>query len=198
MSTYHIISEDSDLDFLPSYSLGESVLMVRRLSVESLKGLARMFNSLADSLDNSNSSDDPFVDIVEAMMDEANEAPEEQTDENLVPKRDRSGSVDSGVGDCEFDTESGLEVICLDEVSYHCTMEDGWMVIYDKVYDVTEYLERGSHPGGEDVMMEYLGYDATMAFRGVAHSKGVARMLEKYCIGILPRDERLGMSADFT
>ena len=62
MFTYHIISEDSDLDFLPSYSLGESVLMVRRLSVESLKGLARMFNSLADSLDNSNGSDDPFVD----------------------------------------------------------------------------------------------------------------------------------------
>ena len=68
------------------------------------------------------------------------------------------------------------------------------MVIYDKVYDVTEYLERGRHPGGEDVMMEYLGYDATMAFRGVGHSKGVIIMLEKYLVGILPADERLCFS----
>ena len=84
-----------------------------------------------------------------------------------------------------------MEVISLEEVSYHFTREDGWMVIYDKVYEVTEYLERGSHPGGEDVMLEYLGYDATMAFRGVGHSKGALRMLEKYVIGILPEVERL-------
>ena len=71
------------------------------------------------------------------------------------------------------------------------------MVIYDKVYDVTEYLERGSHPGGEDVMMEYLGYDATMAFRGVGHSKGALRILEKYVVGILPVDERLNFRPDF-
>ena len=72
------------------------------------------------------------------------------------------------------------------------------MVIYDKVYDVTEYLERGRHPGGEDVMMEYLGFDATMAFRGVGHSRGVIKLLEKYVLGVLPRDERLGLMADFT
>ena len=87
-------------------------------------------------------------------------------------------------------------MISLGEVSYHCTMEYGWMVIYDKVYDVTEYLERGRHPGGEDVMIEYLGYDATMAFRGVGHSRGVSRVLEKYLVGILPRNERLGLAAD--
>ena len=114
--------------------------------------------------------------------------------------RGRSDSVasnDSGLGDCEaeVDPETGLEVISLDEVSYHSTMEDGWMVIYDKVYDVTEYLMK--HPGGEDVMMEYLGYDATMAFRGVGHSRGVSRVLEKYLVGILPTDERLGLAADF-
>ena len=84
-----------------------------------------------------------------------------------------------------------MEVINLEELSYHCTREDGWMVIYDKVYNVTEYLEKDRHPGGEDVMLEYLGYDATMAFRGVGHSRGALRMLEKYLVGILPQDERL-------
>ena len=108
-------------------------------------------------------------------------------------------SNDSGIGDCdwEVDPETGLKVISLEQVACHCTMEDGWMVIYDKVYEVTGYLERGSHPGGEDVMLEYLGYDATMAFRGVGHSKGALRMLEKYVIGILPRDERLHFRSDY-
>jgi cytochrome b involved in lipid metabolism len=198
MSSYHIISQDSDFDFLPSYSLGESVLMVRRLSVEGLKGLSRMMIRLADSLDESRNNDDSSDNRVNAMLVEDNELIADQAEECMIPTRDRSGSVDSGIGDCEFDPETGLEVISLDEVSYHCTREDGWMVIYDKVYEVAEYLERGSHPGGEYVMMEYLGYDATMAFRGVGHSKGVARMLEKYCIGILPKVERLGMHADFT
>ena len=69
----------------------------------------------------------------------------------------------------EVDPETGLEMISLEEVSYHFTRDDAWMVIYDKVHDMTEYLERRSHPGGEDVMLEYLGYDATMAFRGVGH-----------------------------
>ena len=50
-------------------------------------------------------------------------------------------------------------------------------MIYDKVYDVTEFLS--SHPGGEDVLLEYLGYDATLAFRGVGHSKAAVRMLKR-------------------
>ena len=160
-----------------------------------------MSNGLADSLEENE-------DIkVRSETIEKSQIPEEKRlfvkqvadmdNDYLNPKRDRSGSVDSGTGDYEVDLETGLEVISLDEVSYHCTIEDGWMVIYDKVYDVTEYLEGGRHPGGEDVMMEYLGYDATMAFRGVGHSKGALRMLEKYVVGILPVDERLNFRSDF-
>ena len=69
-------------------------------------------------------------------------------------------------------------MISLSEVALHDTREEGWTVIYDKVYDVTEFLS--SHPGGEDVMLEYLGYDATLAFRGVGHSKAAARMLKRF------------------
>jgi hypothetical protein len=74
MSPYYIISQNCDLDFLPAYNLGESVLLVRRLSIESLKGLARIFNSLADSLDDSK-YDDPFVDSVEAISARADGGP---------------------------------------------------------------------------------------------------------------------------
>lgn len=31
--------------------------------------------------------------------------------------------------------------ITLDEVSYHDTMQDCWIVLYDRVYDITDFLE---------------------------------------------------------
>jgi len=119
-------------------------------------------------------------------------------------KHELIGSVDSGVGVWGessknidgsqeiLDEETGLKIIGLEEVANHDFREDGWMVVYDKVYDVTSFL--GRHPGGEDVLLEYLGYDATMAFRGVGHSAAAYRMMEKYVIGILPKDERLNFT----
>ena len=108
-------------------------------------------------------------------------------------------STDSGIGDCEtsenvVDSVTGLKIISLDEVADHCTREDGWLVLFDKVYDVTEFLR--SHPGGEEVVMEYLGCDATLAFRGVTgHTSGViARYLQNFIVGILPDYERLGLT----
>ena len=168
--------------------------MIRRLLVESLRGMARMMNGLAERLEENDNGKVSLEGGKEKKVKEKSNQVMKIEPENSQPARDRSGSVDSGIGDWDVDPETGLEVISLDEVSFHCTVEDGWMVIYDKVYDVTEYLERGSHPGGEDVMLEYLGYDATMAFRGVGHSRGVSRMLEKYLVGILPTDERLCFS----
>ena len=107
-------------------------------------------------------------------------------------RNDSVRSTDSGIGDWEeeVDPETGLKVVSLEEVSLHCSREDGWMVIYDKVYEVTQFMKE--HPGGEEVMMEYLGYDETMAFRGVGHSNDAFIILENCCIGILPRNERLG------
>ena len=54
MSSYHIVTEDCSFDFLPSCSIRESVLMIRRLSVESLREMARMMNSLAERLEENN------------------------------------------------------------------------------------------------------------------------------------------------
>ena len=131
-------------------------------------------------------------------------------DEKLSQRRDTLASIDSGIGE-EFesdeleleqlesdgedestDPETGLRLISLDEVRDHCTLEDGWMVLYDRVYQVSQLLRL--HPGGEEVMAEYLGYDATIAFQGVGHSKAASRMLQPNLIGILPQDERLNFS----
>merc|ERR1712183_163871 len=116
-------------------------------------------------------------------------------------RKDTLLSSDSGI-DYEIpdfptgrDEDTGLDFINLEEVSYHNVMEDAWMVVYDKVYEMTEYLESNRHPGGQDVILEYLGYDATLAFRGVGPSKPAMKILEKYCIGIRPHDERLNFSS---
>ena len=48
------------------------------------------------------------------------------------------------------DVSTNLPIISLDEVSEHSSRNDGWMVIYDQVYDVTNFLRE--HPGGEEVI----------------------------------------------
>lgn len=79
--------------------------------------------------------------------------------------------------------------ITLDEVSYHDTITDCWIVLYDRVYDITDFLEM--HPGGHDVLLEHAGRDATIAFIGTGHSKAAFESLKMYEIGELPLRERL-------
>ncbi|KAL1379150.1 hypothetical protein pipiens_015113 [Culex pipiens pipiens] len=73
----------------------------------------------------------------------------------------------------------------LDEVSYHDTFGDCWIVLYDRVYDISNFLQ--VHPGGHDVLMEHAGRDATIAFTG--HSQAAIASLQLYEIGELPPHE---------
>lgn len=82
-----------------------------------------------------------------------------------------------------------LRMINLAEVAWHDTLDDCWLVIYDYVYDCTEFLK--SHPGGQDILVEYAGRDATLAFIGTGHSAVARATLERYKIGELPPKERL-------
>lgn len=77
----------------------------------------------------------------------------------------------------------------LDEVSYHDTFGDCWIVLYDRVYDITDFLQL--HPGGYDVLLENAGRDATIAFIGTGHSKAAIASLQIYEIGELPPHERI-------
>ena len=140
---------------------------------------------------------DGFVDIVSNIvkdkLSENEDIEDVIEDKDIIEKRNRSDSVDSGFAEDDddiVDEDCEDTVISLDEVLDHDTRDDAWIVIYDKVYDITNYFDK-IHPGGEDVIVEYLGYDATLAFRSVGHSRGALRLLEKYCIGVLPYDERM-------
>lgn len=47
------------------------------------------------------------------------------------------------------------------------------------------------HPGGEDVILENAGRDATLAFQGVGHSTLALRGLDDYLVGIVCHGERI-------
>ena len=76
-----------------------------------------------------------------------------------------------------------LRLFSLKEVAQHCTADSCWMVIKDKVYDLTDFIH--DHPGGYEIMLEYGGTDATNAFNEKPHTIEASLMLEKYLIGEL-------------
>ncbi|EFN67954.1 Cytochrome b5 [Camponotus floridanus] len=82
-----------------------------------------------------------------------------------------------------------LRTIHLDEVAWHDATNDCWLVIHDYVYDCTEFLN--NHPGGQDILLEYAGRDATLAFIGTGHSTVAKTTLDQYKIGELPPKERI-------
>ncbi|XP_037927340.1 cytochrome b5 [Teleopsis dalmanni] len=84
---------------------------------------------------------------------------------------------------------SGLPEISLQEVAMHDDYDDCWIIIYDRVYDVTKFLYM--HPGGEDVIMDHAGRDATLAFHGTGHSRDAIDQMRDYLIGELPPHERI-------
>ncbi|XP_017136484.1 cytochrome b5 [Drosophila miranda] len=58
-----------------------------------------------------------------------------------------------------------------------------WIIIKGNVYDVTKFLSE--HPGGEDLLLEYGGKDASKAFRQAGHSSDAEKDLKNFKIGEL-------------
>ncbi|KAM4631170.1 cytochrome b5 type B [Polymixia lowei] len=85
-------------------------------------------------------------------------------------------------------TESSVQYYTLEEIRAHNTCKNTWLIIHDTVYDITSFLEE--HPGGEEVLLEQAGADATESFEDVGHSTDAREMLEQYYIGELHMDDR--------
>ncbi|ORY25276.1 cytochrome b5-like heme/steroid binding domain-containing protein [Naematelia encephala] len=69
----------------------------------------------------------------------------------------------------------------LDTLKEHGSRESMWMLLHDKVYDVTAFMDE--HPGGDEVLLEEAGRDATEAFEDVGHSDEARAMLPKMLLG---------------
>ncbi|PFH62689.1 hypothetical protein XA68_12367 [Ophiocordyceps unilateralis] len=69
-----------------------------------------------------------------------------------------------------------------DEIAKHNSAESCWVIIHGKAYDVTDFLPE--HPGGQNVILEHAGKDATEEFNPI-HPPDT---LDKY----LDRSKHLG------
>ncbi|KAK3692836.1 putative membrane bound hemo protein [Podospora appendiculata] len=72
------------------------------------------------------------------------------------------------------------------DVAEHNTKKDMFVVIHDVVYDCTKFIDE--HPGGEEVMLDVAGQDATEAFEDVGHSDEARETLEQLKVGTLKRN----------
>ncbi|XP_043071436.1 cytochrome b5 type B [Drosophila grimshawi] len=64
-----------------------------------------------------------------------------------------------------------------------------WIIYKGNVYDVTDFIK--DHPGGDDVILEVAGKDATKAFNSAGHSQDALDQLKEFKIGeVSPIDEQ--------
>ncbi|KAK9235550.1 cytochrome b5-like heme/steroid binding domain-containing protein, partial [Lipomyces kononenkoae] len=75
------------------------------------------------------------------------------------------------------------KVFTYENVKTHATQDDLWMVIHGKVYDATKFIDE--HPGGEEVLLDVGGMDATDAFEDVGHSDEARKILDGLRVGDL-------------
>ncbi|KAI5306092.1 hypothetical protein KEM56_002238 [Ascosphaera pollenicola] len=74
------------------------------------------------------------------------------------------------------------QVLDAAEVAKHNTRESCWVVLHDKVYDVTSFVDE--HPGGAKIILKYAGKDATEEFDPV-HPTGTLEenLSPEACLG---------------
>ncbi|XP_028288993.1 cytochrome b5-like [Parambassis ranga] len=92
------------------------------------------------------------------------------------------------MGETEERSPAGVKYYRLAEVEEQNSFKSTWIIIHNKVYDVTKFLEE--HPGGEEVLREQAGGDATESFEDVGHSTDAREMASSMVIGELHPDDR--------
>jgi cytochrome b involved in lipid metabolism len=78
---------------------------------------------------------------------------------------------------------SDLPLYTLEEVSKHNDRSNCWIIIEGHIYDVGRFLDE--HPGGEEVILELAGMDATEGFDQIGHSDDARDLLKTMMIGHL-------------
>lgn len=80
-----------------------------------------------------------------------------------------------------------LKVYSIEEISNHNTRDDLWIAYNGGVYEASRYIDE--HPGGEEVLLDVAGTDATEAFEDIGHSEEAREALLKLLIGKLEGGE---------
>lgn len=78
---------------------------------------------------------------------------------------------------------SKLKKLSKEEFQKHNSYQDCWIALHGHVIDVTKFLI--DHPGGEDILADEGGTDATEKFEKEQHSETARKQALEYKIGIL-------------
>ncbi|PNS15048.1 hypothetical protein CAC42_2277 [Sphaceloma murrayae] len=80
---------------------------------------------------------------------------------------------------------SASKTLTYSDVAEHNTKKDLYVVVHDKVYNASSFVDE--HPGGEEVLLDVGGQDATEAFEDVGHSDEAREILDGMLVGQLKR-----------
>merc|ERR1712205_56348 len=92
--------------------------------------------------------------------------------------------------------EEPVKGIKMEEVEKHSSIDDLWLVIDGKVYDVTPFMD--DHPGGGEIMLGAAGKDGTDDFEDVGHSPHARELLKKYYLDEFAGGVGSGVNAKVT
>lgn len=111
---------------------------------------------------------------------ESNEEKEMQEFVNSMPATETQKTMENATSTATSTTASAevaaqAKVFTMSDVAMHATKNDCWLVINNKVLDVTGFVSK--HPGG-DKILQGCGKDATGYFNKIpGHMKGIAQTL---------------------
>ncbi|KXS19459.1 cytochrome b5 [Gonapodya prolifera JEL478] len=89
-----------------------------------------------------------------------------------------------------------MELYSWKDIVTHSKPTDLWIVINNSVYNVTKYLADHEHPGGDEVLEDQGGQDATEAFEEIGHSDDALKTLATYKIGTVKDPDQKPVKKD--
>mmetsp|Transcript_26609 Transcript_26609/g.67048 ORF Transcript_26609/g.67048 Transcript_26609/m.67048 type:complete len:385 (+) Transcript_26609:256-1410(+) len=86
--------------------------------------------------------------------------------------------------------KKGLQVFTAEEVAKHNKLGDLWIIVDNKVYDVSKFAN--VHPGGKHIFLDLKNGEATEAFYAFHRTEVLDKYHKKLCIGTVEgREEKI-------
>ncbi|KAF9551015.1 hypothetical protein EC957_010783 [Mortierella hygrophila] len=73
------------------------------------------------------------------------------------------------------------KIITAAQLAQHTHKDSLYLAVHGKVYDLTGFIDE--HPGGEEVLLDEAGKDATESFEDVGHSDEARDIMSKLYVG---------------